>query len=77
MKQQRRYFEESNFKALFDVKLSFLFAVSGGVRMSCLDEVPLKIPLGFLEELKEEVKIITAPEITVPDYLKILHDTEV
>lgn len=45
--------------------------------MSCLDEVPLKIPLGFLEEVKEEVKLITAPEITVPDYLNILQETEV
>ncbi|XP_057199781.1 ubiquitin-associated protein 1-like isoform X1 [Triplophysa rosa] len=44
--------------------------------MSCLDEVPLKMPLGFLEEAKEEVKLITAPEISVPDYLKILQDTE-
>lgn len=62
----------SLFKSVFSVN-SFFGAVLGGVRMSCLDEVPLKIPLGFLDE----VKLITAPEITVPDYLKILQDTEV
>uniref|UniRef100_A0A672QUL4 Ubiquitin associated protein 1 like n=2 Tax=Sinocyclocheilus grahami TaxID=75366 RepID=A0A672QUL4_SINGR len=44
--------------------------------MSCLDEVPFKIPLGFLENAKEEVELITAPEITLPDYLKILQETE-
>lgn len=45
--------------------------------MSWLDEVPIKIPLGLLEEVKEEVELVTAPEITVPDYLKILLETEV
>nr|XP_055039760.1 ubiquitin-associated protein 1-like [Misgurnus anguillicaudatus]XP_055039827.1 ubiquitin-associated protein 1-like [Misgurnus anguillicaudatus] len=44
--------------------------------MSCLDGVSLKIPRGFLEEGQEELKLITAPEITLPDYLKILQDTE-
>ncbi|GAA6104379.1 ubiquitin-associated protein 1-like [Tachysurus ichikawai] len=44
--------------------------------MSWLDEVPIKIPLGLLEEVKEEVELVTAPEITVPDYLKILLETE-
>lgn len=46
-------------------------------RMSWLDEVPIKIPLGSLGEVKEEVELVTAPEIIVPDYLKILHETEV
>ncbi|KAL1271861.1 hypothetical protein QQF64_030877 [Cirrhinus molitorella] len=45
-------------------------------KMSCLEEVPLKIPLGFLEDAEEEVELITAPEITLPDYLKILQETE-
>lgn len=45
--------------------------------MSCLDEVPFKIPLGFLGEPKEEIELLTAPEITLPDYLKILQETEV
>ncbi|XP_016140373.1 ubiquitin-associated protein 1-like [Sinocyclocheilus grahami] len=44
--------------------------------MSCLDEVPFKMPLGFLEDAKEEVELIPAPEITLPDYLKILQETE-
>ncbi|KAK9971366.1 hypothetical protein ABG768_024736 [Culter alburnus] len=44
--------------------------------MSSLDEVPFKIPLGVLEDAKEEVELLTAPEITLPDYLKILQETE-
>ncbi|KAL7866804.1 hypothetical protein AOLI_G00146180 [Acnodon oligacanthus] len=46
------------------------------VRMACLDEMPFKIPLGSLAEVKEEVELVTAPEITLPDYLKILQETE-
>nr|XP_021333391.1 ubiquitin-associated protein 1-like isoform X2 [Danio rerio] len=46
------------------------------VEMSCLDEVSFKIPLGFLEDAKEEVELISAPEIPLPDYLKILQETE-
>lgn len=45
--------------------------------MSWLDEVPMKMPLGCFGEGKEEVELVTAPEITVPDYLKILQETEV
>lgn len=45
--------------------------------MSWLDDVPIKIPLGFLGDVKEEVELVTAPEILVPDYLKILQETEV
>lgn len=55
--------------------LPFLFSDKG--EMSCLDEVPFKIPLGFLGEAKEEIELLTAPEITLPDYLKILQETEV
>ncbi|XP_030622546.1 ubiquitin-associated protein 1-like [Chanos chanos] len=44
--------------------------------MACLDEVPFKIPLCPLEEAREEVKVVTAPEISMPDYLKILQETE-
>ncbi|XP_062327947.1 ubiquitin-associated protein 1-like [Osmerus eperlanus] len=44
--------------------------------MSSLDEVPIKTLLGTLEEAKEEVDLVTAPEITVPDYLTILQETE-
>ncbi|XP_051561727.1 ubiquitin-associated protein 1-like [Myxocyprinus asiaticus] len=43
--------------------------------MSCLDEVPFKNALAVLEEAKE-VELLTAPEITLPDYLKILQETE-
>lgn len=45
--------------------------------MSCLDEVPFKTLLGSLEGPREEVELITAPDITVPDYLTILQETEV
>lgn len=45
--------------------------------MSWLDEVPIKTPLGSIGEVKEEVELVTAPEIIVPDYLKILQETEV
>lgn len=55
--------------------MPFLFSDRG--EMSCLDEVPFKIPLGVLEDAKEEVELLTAPEITLPDYLKILQETEV
>ncbi|KAM9422413.1 ubiquitin-associated protein 1-like [Salvelinus alpinus] len=44
--------------------------------MSCLDEVPFKTLLGSLEGPREEVELITAPDITVPDYLTILQETE-
>ncbi|XP_058257760.1 ubiquitin-associated protein 1-like [Hemibagrus wyckioides] len=44
--------------------------------MSWLDEVPIKIPLGLLDEVKEEVGLVTTPEIIVPDCLKILQETE-
>lgn len=46
-------------------------------RMSCLDEVPFKTLLGSLEGPREEVELITGPDITVPDYLTILQETEV
>lgn len=55
--------------------MPFLFSDRG--EMSCLDEVPFKIPLAVLEDAKEEVELLTAPEITLPDYLKILQETEV
>ncbi|KAM4602977.1 ubiquitin-associated protein 1-like [Polymixia lowei] len=44
--------------------------------MSSLDGVPLKMPLGVLQEIKEEMKPVIAPEITLPDYLTILQETE-
>ncbi|KAM6979830.1 uncharacterized protein ubap1lb [Aplochiton taeniatus] len=44
--------------------------------MTSLDEIPFKIPLSTLEEAKDEVELVTAPEITVSDYLTILQDTE-
>ncbi|XP_066503000.1 ubiquitin-associated protein 1-like [Hoplias malabaricus] len=46
------------------------------VRMACLDEMPFKIPLGSLREVSEKVELVTAPEITTPDYLTILQETE-
>ncbi|XP_045081408.1 ubiquitin-associated protein 1-like [Coregonus clupeaformis] len=45
-------------------------------RMSCLDDIPFKTLLGSLEGPREEVELITAPDITVPDYLTILQETE-
>ncbi|XP_026103248.1 uncharacterized protein LOC113074639 [Carassius auratus] len=57
-----------------DVSLSaFLFQVG----LKCLDEVCFKIPLGFLEDAEEEVKLIPAADIPLPDYLKILQETEI
>ncbi|XP_062381411.1 ubiquitin-associated protein 1-like [Sardina pilchardus] len=44
--------------------------------MSSVEEVPFKIPLGALGEVKEEVVPVTAPDIPVPDYLTILQETE-
>ncbi|XP_059357283.1 uncharacterized protein LOC132096114 [Carassius carassius] len=44
--------------------------------MSCLDEVRFKIPLGFLEDAEEEVELIPASETPLPDYLKIMQETE-
>ena len=45
--------------------------------MNSAEEVPFKIPLGVLGEVTEEVGLITMPDITVPDYLNILQETEV
>lgn len=53
------------------------FVCSEKERMSWLDEVPIKILLGSLGKSKKEVELVTAPEIIVPDYLKILQETEV
>ncbi|XP_048087734.1 LOW QUALITY PROTEIN: ubiquitin-associated protein 1-like [Alosa alosa] len=44
--------------------------------MSSVEEVPFKIPLGALGEVKEEVEPVSAPDITVPDYLTVLQETE-
>ncbi|KAJ7994768.1 hypothetical protein DPEC_G00252900 [Dallia pectoralis] len=44
--------------------------------MSGLDEVPIKTFLGSLEEMNKEVDRITAPDVTIPDYLTILQETE-
>ncbi|XP_062318594.1 ubiquitin-associated protein 1-like isoform X1 [Osmerus eperlanus] len=44
--------------------------------MNYLEGVPFKTPLGSLAEPLEEVDPVTAPEITVPDYLQILRSTE-
>ncbi|KAI4889530.1 hypothetical protein NFI96_010732 [Prochilodus magdalenae] len=46
------------------------------LKMACLDEMPLRIPLGSLAEVKEEVERVTAPDVIMPDYLKILQETE-
>lgn len=46
-------------------------------RMSSVEEVPFKIPLGALGEVQEEVDLVPAPDITLPDYLTILQETEV
>ncbi|XP_052458898.1 ubiquitin-associated protein 1-like [Carassius gibelio] len=49
----------------------------GQVGLKCLDEVCFKIPLGFLEDAEEEFELIPAPEFPLPDYLKILQETEI
>lgn len=43
-------------------------------KMNALEEVPFQTTLGPLEE---EVELVTAPDITVPDCHQILRDTEV
>lgn len=53
------------------------FLLPDRVRMSSVEEVPFKIPLGGLGEVQEEADLITAPDITLPDYLTILQETEV
>ncbi|XP_064192718.1 ubiquitin-associated protein 1-like [Anguilla rostrata] len=44
--------------------------------MNCLDEVSFKVPMGSLEGTLEEVELVTAPELCLPDYLQILRETE-
>ncbi|XP_010875665.2 ubiquitin-associated protein 1-like [Esox lucius] len=44
--------------------------------MTTLDEVPFKTLLGSIEGVNEEVDQITAPDITIPDYLTLLQETE-
>ncbi|KAG7468128.1 hypothetical protein MATL_G00139570 [Megalops atlanticus] len=44
--------------------------------MNSLDEVPFKIPTGSLEGTLEEVELVTVPELTIPDHLQILQETE-
>ncbi|KPP77591.1 ubiquitin-associated protein 1-like [Scleropages formosus] len=44
--------------------------------MNFLDEVPFKIPNGSPEEPVEEIQLVSVPELTVPDYLQILRETE-
>ncbi|KAL2077042.1 hypothetical protein ACEWY4_026546 [Coilia grayii] len=44
--------------------------------MNPVEEVPLRMPVGALREAKEEVQLVTAPDISVPDYLQILQETE-
>ena len=57
------------------------FSCSGYTdRMTSLEEVPFKSPLGPLQELGPlggEIELVTAPEFTIPDHLQILQDTEV
>ncbi|KAG9341317.1 hypothetical protein JZ751_019421, partial [Albula glossodonta] len=47
----------------------FLFP---GSRMNSLEEVPFKIPAWPLEE----TELVSAPELTLPDYLNLLQETE-
>lgn len=42
--------------------------------MNSLDQVPFQTQLGLLDE---EVQLVTAPEIILPDCTQILRDTEV
>ncbi|KAM4618227.1 uncharacterized protein ACJ7VT_007630 [Polymixia lowei] len=42
--------------------------------MNSLEDVPFQTPLGSLEEPQKE--LVTAPDITIPDYLQTLRDTE-
>ncbi|KAL4622654.1 ubiquitin-associated protein 1-like [Arapaima gigas] len=44
--------------------------------MNGLDEVPFKVPLGLLEGPLEEIVLVSASELTIPDHLQILQETE-
>lgn len=44
------------------------------VKMNTLEDVPFQTLLGPLEE---DVQLVTAPDITIPDCHRILRDTEV
>lgn len=42
--------------------------------MNILEDVPFQTPLG---PLQEDVQMVTAPDVTVPDCHQILQETEV
>lgn len=42
--------------------------------MNILEDVPFQTPLG---PLKEDVQMVTAPDVNVPDCRQILQETEV
>ncbi|XP_035252378.1 ubiquitin-associated protein 1-like [Anguilla rostrata] len=44
--------------------------------MNSLEEIPFKIPAGPLEDPVKEVELISALELTLPDYLCLLQQTE-
>ncbi|KAG7473949.1 hypothetical protein MATL_G00101400 [Megalops atlanticus] len=44
--------------------------------MNYLEELPFRIPVWQLQETLERVENVSAPEITLPDYLQILQETE-
>uniref|UniRef100_W5N9T0 Ubiquitin associated protein 1 like n=1 Tax=Lepisosteus oculatus TaxID=7918 RepID=W5N9T0_LEPOC len=44
--------------------------------MNCLEEVPFKIPAGSLDEPLEEVQLVSAPELNIPDDIQILQQTQ-
>ncbi|XP_036390589.1 ubiquitin-associated protein 1-like [Megalops cyprinoides] len=44
--------------------------------MNSLEELPFRIPVWQLQETMERVEKVSAPEITLPDYLQILQETE-
>ncbi|XP_066557638.1 ubiquitin-associated protein 1-like [Amia ocellicauda] len=44
--------------------------------MNSLEEVPFKIPAGCLDESLQEVELVSAPEVNIPDYLQILQETQ-
>ncbi|KAJ8343936.1 hypothetical protein SKAU_G00312650 [Synaphobranchus kaupii] len=45
-------------------------------RMNSLEEIPFKIPAEPLEDPLKQVDLVSAPELTLPDYLHVLQETE-
>ncbi|XP_071752746.2 uncharacterized protein LOC139909511 [Centroberyx gerrardi] len=44
--------------------------------MNSLEDVPFQTPLGSLAEPMKQLELVTAPDITIPDYLQMLQDNK-